>query len=72
MYYVQPCEEESHDTNEDLPMTAEQKQREKERLQAVVSVPLSSSLQSASPTSTIFLVYAHMYLWDCTRLRDSK
>lgn len=33
---VQPCEEEPHDSNEDLPMTAEQKQREKERLQALV------------------------------------
>lgn len=44
---VQPCDEEPQDINEDLPMTAEQKQREKERLQALVKVFAKAALVGA-------------------------
>ncbi|OEH74922.1 uncharacterized protein LOC34617955 [Cyclospora cayetanensis] len=33
---LQPCDDEVHEGSEDMPMTAEQKQKEKERLQALV------------------------------------
>ncbi|KAL8272411.1 hypothetical protein Esti_003701 [Eimeria stiedai] len=45
---VQPCEEESREPNEDALMTTEQKQREKERLQALVKAFAKSAVVGAA------------------------